>query len=171
MSEHLEDINTSDEIQEIANATEENPKSAEVLQLEAQLKEKENKYVYLYADFENFKKRNIKERSDLLKFGWESVAKELLQVVDNLERALSFIPEKTDANLVKGLQMVVEQFHSTLKKQGVERVASLHKMFDPHFHETVGFEDSNLPSGTVVREEVPGIYAPRQASQTCKCGH
>ena len=58
-------------------------------QLEAQLKEKEAKYLYLYAEFENFKKRAQKEREDTRKFGWESVARGLLEVLDNLDRAVA----------------------------------------------------------------------------------
>ncbi|MGZ3689799.1 MAG: nucleotide exchange factor GrpE, partial [Bdellovibrionota bacterium] len=46
-----------------------------IQELEAQVKEKESKYLYLYAEFENYKKRSIKERSDTMKFGWESVAR------------------------------------------------------------------------------------------------
>src|SRR4051812_11244339 len=67
-----------------------------VQELENQVKEKENKYLYLYAEFENFKKRSFKERSDMLKFACEPLAHELLQVVDNLERALSHAPPETE---------------------------------------------------------------------------
>ena len=56
--------------------------------LKEELKAQQNKYLYLYADFENYKKRVIKERSDLLKFGHEGFVRELLLVCDNLERAL-----------------------------------------------------------------------------------
>src|SRR5690349_20127781 len=64
--------------------------------LKAELKEQQNKYLYLYADFEYYKKRSFKERSDLLKFGHENLARESLQVADNLERALAHA-DKLDA--------------------------------------------------------------------------
>jgi len=124
--------------------------------LESQVKEKENKYLYLYADFENFKKRSIKERSDSLKFGWESVARELLQTVDNLERALTHIPPNTDKSLVEGLHMVLNQFEAALKKNGVQLIESLEKDFDPNLHEAIGQEKSDLPSGTIVKEHTRG---------------
>jgi molecular chaperone GrpE len=138
-----------------------NQPSIEVLQkriqeLESQLKEKESKYVYLYSDFENFKKRTIKERSDLIKFGWENVARELLEVVDNLERALEHAPSNTDKSLIEGLSMVLNQFRSTLQKQGVQHIESLKKDFDPNLHEAVGQEASDQPTGTVVREHSRG---------------
>ncbi len=122
--------------------------------LQAQLKEKENKYVYLYADFENFRKRTAKERLDLIKFGWEPVAFELLQVVDNLERALFHASKNTD--LVAGLQMVLQQMKSTLEKQGVLPLSSLNQMFDPNLHESVGEETSPHPPGTIMQELARG---------------
>lgn len=124
--------------------------------LEAQVKEKENKYLYLYAEFENFKRRSIRERSDLLKFGWESLACDLLQVVDNLERAIEHVPPQTDKNLVEGLKMVLHQLNGILQKQGVETIESLKKSFDPNLHEAVGAEKSDLPSGTIVKEHTRG---------------
>jgi molecular chaperone GrpE len=56
--------------------------------LNHKLKEAEQKYVYLYAEFDNYKKRAVKERQDIVKFGWENVASDLLLVLDNFERAL-----------------------------------------------------------------------------------
>lgn len=127
-----------------------------VQELEALAKEKENKYLYLYADFENFKKRSIKERSDLIKYGWEPVARDLLQTVDNLERALEHIPANTDKNLTEGLNMVLNQFKSSLQKQGVQVIESVGKTFDPNLHEAIGQEPSDLPSGTIVKDVTRG---------------
>jgi molecular chaperone GrpE len=147
------------------NSTETNPtgnghsdKAPEnrIEELEAQLKEKDAKYLYLYAEFENFKKRAIKERSDLMKFGWETQARELLQVIDNLERALTHMPASTDKVLVDGLNMVIHQFRATLQKQGVERVESLDKPFDPNLHEAVAQEQSDAPAGTILKEHQGG---------------
>ncbi len=130
---------------------------ARVTELEAQLKEKESKYVYLYAEFENFKKRAVKDRADTLKFGWEPVARELLQVVDNLERAVEHMPAGTDANFAKGIEMVIQQFRSTLQKQGVEAVPTTQASFDPNLHEAVGQEPSqDHPQGTILKEHLKG---------------
>lgn len=128
-----------------------------IQELEAQVKEKEQKYLYLYADFDNFKRRQIKERSDLLKFGWESLARDLLQVVDNLERALEHMPPTTEKTLSDGIHMVLSQFRATLNKQGVQLVETSAKPFDPNLHEAVGQEPSPAhPAGTVVREQLKG---------------
>jgi molecular chaperone GrpE len=128
-----------------------------VEELEGQVKEKEQKDLYLYAEFDNFKKRAIKERSDLLKFGWEPVARELLQTIDNLERALTHMPPSTDKTLVEGLRLVMNQLKATLQKQGVSDIEAVHKAFDPNLHEAVAQEPSSEhPEGTVVREHMRG---------------
>ena len=123
-----------------------------ISELEKQVQEKEAKYLYLYAEFDNFKKRSIKERSDLIKFGWESVARELLQTLDNLDLAIAHTPPNTDPKLIEGLRMVFHQFKSSLQKQGVETIESIQKTFDPNLHEAVGQEKSDLPTGTVTKE-------------------
>lgn len=125
-------------------------------ELEAQVKEKEQKYLYLYAEFENFKKRAVKERSDLLKFGWESLAHDLLQVVDNLERAIAHMPAGSDKAITDGIQMVLNQFMGALNRQNVQPIESVHQVFDPNLHEAVGSEPSEHPSGTIIKEQLRG---------------
>lgn len=130
-----------------------------IQELEAQAKEKEQKYVYLYAEFDNYKKRMMKERADLLKFGWENAARELLEVVDNLERALNHMPKTGDQShktLEQGLHMVLNQFKAALEKQGVQSIEASTKDFDPNLHEAVGHVESEEPEGRVVREESRG---------------
>ena len=125
-------------------------------ELQKQVTEEKNRYLYLYADFDNYKKRAIKERSDAIKFGWEPCAKELLQVIDNLERALEHMAPTTDKTLVQGLHMVLNQFEAVLEKQGVKEVDTLQQVFDPNLHEAVGQEASDHPSGTVIKEHTTG---------------
>jgi molecular chaperone GrpE len=139
--------------------TDANDLNTKIQELEAQVKEKEQKYVYLYAEFENYKKRMVKERSDLLKFGWENAARELLEVVDNLERALEHMPksdEKSHKTLEQGLHMVLNQFKAAMEKQGVQRIPASAADFDPNLHEAVGHVESDQPEGKVVREESGG---------------
>lgn len=124
--------------------------------LEGRLKEAENRYLYLYADFENYKKRVIKERSDLLKFGWENQARELLPIVDNLERAVQHAPKNLDAQFLQGMQMVLTEFRNALKKQGVEVIETLNKPFDLNLHEAVAQEASTAPNGAIIREVQTG---------------
>jgi molecular chaperone GrpE len=140
-----------------AAAAETTPPEGRIAQLEEQVKEKENKYLYLYADFENFKKRVVKERSDLLKFGWERAARDLLNVVDNMERALQHAPEATDSNLLMGLKMVLTELYGTLEKQGIKRVEAVGRSFDPNLHEAVESVASDQPAGSIVKEHTSGF--------------
>jgi molecular chaperone GrpE len=133
-------------------ASQEATGNARLAELEAQVKEKENKYLYLYAEFENYKKRVVRERSDLIKFGWENVARELVQVIDNLERALEHVSPVTDPSLQAGLKMTLDHFRNTLHKQGVHVIEALDKDFDPNLHEAVGSEPSEASAGKVIRE-------------------
>ena len=127
-----------------------------IADLEVQLKAEKDRYLYLYADFENYKKRAIKERSEATKFGWESVARDLLQVIDNLERAVLHMPKETSKTLSDGLHMILSQFKATLQKQGVQQVSAVGQSFDPNVHEAVGQENSDHPEGTVSTEHQPG---------------
>jgi molecular chaperone GrpE len=127
--------------------------------LETQIKEKEQKYLYLYADFENYKKRVLKERADLLKFGWESAAREIIEIVDNLERALEHMPKSPNSSetLQQGLRMVLNQFKAALEKQGIQQIdTGKDKSFDPNLHEAVAHLDSDQPEGKIIREETRG---------------
>jgi molecular chaperone GrpE len=133
-----------------------NPADRKIQELESQLKDKDQKYVYLYAEFENFKKRAVKERSDAMKFGWENVARDLIDVIDNLERGLSHMPEGTDKNLAAGLNMTLTQFRSALQKQGVQLIDTKGQPFNPELHEAVAQEPSDQPEGMIVREQLRG---------------
>ncbi|MBI3018830.1 MAG: nucleotide exchange factor GrpE [Deltaproteobacteria bacterium] len=131
-------------------------KKCEEAQKEA--KENYNKWLYLYADFENYKKRVHKEKLDLLKYGNESLAYELLEVVDSLEKALSHTDEKNGAKgLEGGIRLTMKQFLSVLEKFGIKPIQSVGTKFDPKFHEAVGEEEKeDHGPGMVVRETQKG---------------
>jgi molecular chaperone GrpE len=138
------------------NAEVSDPATIEVLQ--AQLKEKDSKYLYLYAEFENYKRRAEKERSDILKYGWEGVAADLLQVADNLDRAIVHLPKACDASVEAGLKLVLNQFQGALKRKGVEAIEAKHKTFDPNFHEAVSQEVSEEFAAGVITQELEKGY-------------
>lgn len=155
MSENPQNIDNTEKVAEAAANTNgaEKPveKSAEAL-LTEKLTAAEDKYKYLYADFENFKKRAIKERQDAMKFGWENVAGDLLQVIDNLDRALQYAKPETDPNLISGLKMVSQQFITALGKQGVAEIPSVGQAFNPELHEASGQVPNEKPAGTIIQD-------------------
>lgn len=157
MNENLDNSQPTENTEETADGAKNDQATPnELEQLSLKLKEAEQKYIYLYADFENFKKRAFKERQDIVKFGWEPVASELIPVLDNFERALQYAKPETDPNLISGLQMVANQFKTALEKQGVQTVQSLDRPFTPEFHESMGEIPSNKPKGTIVQEHLKG---------------
>lgn len=125
--------------------------------LKADVEEQKKKYLYLYAEFENFKKRAIRERSDLVKFGNESLVREILTVVDNFERALAHAGDENKDALVTGIKMVGQQFKDTLGKFGVQTILAVGQKFDPEKHEAVSQEvTEEKETGIVVREHQKG---------------
>ncbi|RZA05375.1 MAG: nucleotide exchange factor GrpE [Proteobacteria bacterium] len=130
---------------------------------QAKFTEANNKYLYLYSEFENFRRRTERDRLDHLKFGHESFLRELLQVVDNFERASEHAKnlaggEKGSplAQVAQGVEMVHYQMMDALRSQGVAVVNTKGAKFDPAFHEAVGEEDSDAEPGTIVKEMQKG---------------
>lgn len=143
-------------------STEAQPENSNDLQQQIETLKKERdeaktKLLYMAADLDNYRKQAIKERSDLLKFGSEPLVREMLTVLDNLERA-SQIDLKPGAseemiNAYKsGVDMIVEQFRGGLKKFGVEAVESTGVPFNPQEHEALSSEQNpDFPPNVVSR--------------------
>ena len=101
--------------------------------------DKLNDQVYrLSAEISNIQKRNAKERQDAAKYRSQSLAQNLLNVIDNLERAIASPSESEEAqNLKKGVEMVYEGFLYALKEAGIEEIDALNQPFDPTLHHAV----------------------------------
>jgi molecular chaperone GrpE len=112
-----------------------------------------NEYMYLRAEFDNYKKNVIKERSDLRKYGSERLVVDLLATLDLLEAALSTdITPENMATLRKGVELTAHELRSTLQRHGVEEVAAAGAPFDPAVHEALSSEETNEhPEGHVSR--------------------
>ncbi|MDK2901196.1 Protein GrpE [Koleobacter methoxysyntrophicus] len=107
----------------------------------------------LQADFENYKKRIKRDRQDMVNYAAEEIVKQLLPVIDNLERALDSAGEKGDVNpsFVEGIEMILKQIKGLLESQGVKEIEALGKKFDPQYHEAVmKIEDDTHGENTVV---------------------
>lgn len=99
------------------------------------------RYMRLMADFQNYKKRVEKEKSDIYSFANEKLAIELLTVLDNFERALEHAGE--DVSFKEGMEMIFKQLFDVLEKSGLEEIAALGEEFDPNFHNAVMNEDTD----------------------------
>jgi molecular chaperone GrpE len=125
---------------------------------DALVKDLQDKILYLQADFENFKKLKVKERQETLKYGNETILKELIPVLDNLEMALAHAAQSDDVNAIReGVKLTLNQFLKVLEKSGVERVEALGKKFDPNLHEALYQEErEDVEPETVVSEVQKG---------------
>ena len=101
--------------------------------------EKEKKeYLFLMAEFDNFRKRTVRERADLIKSASEKALKGLLPIVDDFERGLDAIRDTTDAEAVKeGMKLIYNKFVKYLADNGVKEIESTGKPFDTELHEAV----------------------------------
>lgn len=95
-------------------------------------------YLFLMAEFDNFKKRTLKEKSELLKNAAESTLKGLLPIVDDFERGLDAIKDSSDASAVKeGMQLIYNKLIKYLSSNGVKPIESNGAQFDPDMHEAI----------------------------------
>jgi molecular chaperone GrpE len=111
-------------------------------------------YVRTYAEMENIKRRGIKEREELAKYANESLIKEILPVIDNLEKAISHAKDDENSSaLIEGLELTRDGLMRTLEKAGLEKVEAMGKPFDPNFHEAVSQQrDDTIAPGHVMIE-------------------
>lgn len=108
------------------------------------------KYLRLMADFQNFKRRTEKDKSEIYARANESIVTELLTVSDNFERALAEDTASADENFLKGMELIFEQFKGVLEKFGVKEIEAEGADFDPNFHNAVMMEDTDkVESGKV----------------------
>ena len=119
-----------------------------------------DRFLRATADFENFKKRAEREKLDRIKFANEDLVRELLPVVDNLERALASSESSKDTESIrKGIEIVLEQFLKTLEKFGLVNYASLGEKFDPTRHEAVEqVESTEHEASTIINELQKGYF-------------
>ncbi len=123
-------------------------------------KEKEAKEAYdrllrVSADYENYKKRSAREKEEFRKFANQSLLKEMLSVVDNLELAINSSNEgqRTDKKLIEGLNLTLNEMLRVFEKFNVTAIAAKGEIFDPTFHEAVMREETDdYPENTVISE-------------------
>jgi len=152
---NTEETETTEVQQETANQSEELATAhAQIAELQGKLQEMEQRYLRLYADFDNFRRRTKLEFEAAEKYRAQSLVTDLLPALDNFERALKIEVEDEKAkSILQGMEMVYRSLVEALKKEGVEAIESVGKPFDPHVHQAVmQVEDSNYEPNTVVEE-------------------
>lgn len=148
MQPDIEDENV--EINDVETAAEglsedENVEASELEQLkdllarkEAEVEKEKKEYLFLMAEFDNFRKRTLRERTDLVKTAAEKALKGILPIVDDFERGLDAIKDSTDAQVVKeGMELIYNKFVKYLADNGVKAMDSTGSDFDTELHEAV----------------------------------
>ena len=143
-----QDIETEVEEEEIVEDINE---ESEVEKLTKQIDKLKNDYARAYADTENLKKRLLAEAEATRKYRIQSFAKEVLPVIDNLERALASEVHESDEGFKKGIEMTYDMLVNALKNEGVEEIDCLNKPFDPNLEQAIMQEKAeDVESGIVI---------------------
>src|ERR1700677_1632970 len=120
----------------------------------AQVAELKDRLLRAQAEWDNSRKRILREKEDAIRYAAESFLEKLLPVLDNFEMGMQAAKTATDAKAIaQGLEMVLSQFHQVLRDAGVETIDAVGKPFDPHRHEALGHQDSSEhPEGHVLSQ-------------------
>ena len=126
----------------------------QIRKMQEELSEAKEKYLRLYAEFENYRKRVQKDREELVKYSIEPLVMELLTVIDNLEMALEHSEnDATAESLIEGVELTLREFRKVIGKYGVQEIESLGKPFDPAYHHAINqVQRNDVESNTVVEE-------------------
>ena len=123
--------------------------------LKDEIAELNDKLLRQHAEMDNLRKRTAREVADARKFAVEKFATALLDVVDNLERALS-VEEGNEGAVRDGIQLTLDAWHKVMSKFEMERIDALGEKFDPHKHEALSQMPSDEPEGTVINQHCAG---------------
>lgn len=130
----------------------ENGLEAKIAGLEKEKKDNWDRYLRAAADLENLRKRQRREVDDAKLETKSRVLKEMLPVVDNLERAIEHATAQAGTNpIVEGVQLVLRQFLTAFERLDVTPIEAAGQPFDPNLHEAISQQDSDAPPGTVVQ--------------------
>lgn len=160
-------------------AVESKEKTVQILELEykklleeaAQGKEYKDKYIRLYAEFDNARKRMEREKSEFIKYANEGLLADFLNILDDLERSVEAARAKHEdyEAFLKGIELVMAHVYELLKKNGITTMEAKGKKFDPHCHEVLMQEESeNHDNGEVLEEFQKGYFLEDKVLRTAK---
>jgi molecular chaperone GrpE len=138
-----------------------NAMDAEIKVLRDELSKKDDnqdKVLRLQAEFDNFRKRSIKERQEFIKYANEGLIIELVGMLDNFERSIKAADQKQDFKLLhQGVDMISKQLHKLLEEKGLRKINSIGEKFDPNKHEAIeAVVTQETEEGYIIEEFQPG---------------
>lgn len=128
-----------------------------VKELEAELQEAKDRYLRNLADVENMRKRQERERADLLKYASEKLLQDILPVLDSFEKAIQ-VQQEASNPVIEGVRMVHKQFVHILEQHGLRGVESQGKAFDPNLHQAIQRVESDEVPSEIVKDEYQKGY-------------
>ena len=142
---------------------------AELVKAKALAEDHYSQLQRLQADFDNFRKRTQKERTELIKYASERLVSELLPVLDNFDRAVSAAKVNPDfTSFSQGVEMILRQMQTALSTEGLKAMEAVGQPFDPNLHDAVLRVDSEeYPENTVVEEIQKGYYLKEKLLRPC----
>lgn len=125
---------------------------AEIEKLNADLALEQDKYMRLYAEYDNFRRRSAKEREGVYTDAYCDALEQILPILDTLERAAQFSTEDAESPMAKGLELTLKSFVETMNKMGVYEIEALGKEFDPNLHNAVMHVDDESVGENIIVE-------------------
>ncbi len=113
----------------------ESPESNDVEAINRELEELKDKYMRLFAEFDNYKRRTVREKLDWMKTAAQDTMSALLPVLDDFDRARKFAEDKQEGGWSEGVELVYQKLFNTLRQKGLEAMESTGHEFDPEFHD------------------------------------
>nr|WP_082926839.1 nucleotide exchange factor GrpE [Paenibacillus tuaregi] len=162
-NEQTEEVQGADEIRsgDSAEAVEEvvSADSEELERLRAEVQEHQQRFLRSQADFDNFRRRTLKEKEELAKYASAKLITELLPVVDNMDRALTAAQESAEAeSFTKGVDMIFRQLEGVLSAEGLTPMNAVGQPFNPEYHQAIMQVESDEYEEGIVVEEVQKGY-------------
>lgn len=157
--ELINDINADENAAGTTHLNEEVAEESAVEKLQDELAQQKDKYLRLFADFDNFKRRNAKERIELISTAGKEVITSLLDVLDDSERAEKVLEKSTDVDAVKeGVKLVFQKLRTLLEQKGLKPMTSIGKEFNADLHEAITEIPAPAPNmqGKVIDEVQKG---------------
>jgi molecular chaperone GrpE len=155
------DINTDESVSGSTHLNEPVAEESALEKLKAELEDAKDKFIRKVAEFDNFKRRSAKERIELIQTAGKEVITDLLNVLDDCDRAQKQLETSTDAAAIKeGVMLVFNKLRNTLQSKGVKAMETVQQEFNPDLHEAI----TEIPAptdnlkGKVVDEVVKGYY-------------
>ncbi|MCS2582978.1 nucleotide exchange factor GrpE [Bacteroides sp. BFG-551] len=168
-----EDQPQNEQTEESAPLTHEEELEKELEKAQEEIEEQKDKYLRLSAEFDNYRKRTLKEKAELILNGGEKSLGSILPVVDDFERAIKTMETATDVNAVKeGVELIYNKFIAVLAQNGVKVIETKDQPLDTDYHEAIAVipAPSEAQKGKILGLCANGIYTERQSAPPRQSG-